>query len=120
MATKILGYNLRKPYKMVVSKEGALIIQNGMVYERGSGRCLGKVSDKLKVENQEVVYCKFSGATFPNTEAGKLALKEYQERKGYLDKEADGKRQDKESSLEERKAEIAAKREKINKKKEEE
>lgn len=112
---RVLAYNLRKPYKMVVSQQGTLVIQNGMVYQHGSGTVLGKVADLLKADNKDIVYCKFSGATFPNTDAGKLALKEYQDRKGYLDKPSDGTKHDKESSLEERKHEIAQKREKINK-----
>lgn len=115
---RVLPYNLRKPYKMVVGQVGTLIIQNGMVYEAGSGQCLGKVSDKLAADNKNILYCKFSGATFPNTTDGKIALQAYQSRKGYIDKPSDGTKEDKESTLEERKAEIAEKREKLNKGKE--
>jgi len=117
---RVLAYNLRKPYKMVVSQTGTLIIQNGMVYQMGSGAVLGKVVDMLKTSNPDVIYCKFSGATFPNTVHGKEQMQEYQERKGYINRESDGTRADKPSTLEERQAEVKSKRDKINKKKGEE
>lgn len=110
---RVLPYNLNKPYKMVVSATGTLVIQNGIVYEAGSGKVLGPVNTMLKAENPSIVYCKFSGATFPNTAAGKIALQEYQERKGLLNKESDGTKPVKESSLAERQDEIKNRRDKI-------
>ena len=112
---RILAYDLHKPYKMVVSQIGALVIQNGIVYEKGSGRALGPVADQLKSLNPDLLYCKFSGATFPNTADGKIALQKYQERKGYIDKPSDGTRHDRESTIEERKAEVKENREKFEK-----
>lgn len=112
MAQRVLGYDLKKPYKMIVSHTGNLVIQNGIVYEVGSGKALGPVSNMLKAENPNILYCKQTGATFPNTEAGKLALEEYQERKGLIQKESTGK-EVKASTLDERKQEVANRRDKI-------
>lgn len=116
MAHRVLGYDLRKPYKMIVSQTGNLVIQNGIVFEVGSGKSLGPVSNMLKAENPNILYCKQTGATFPNTEAGKIALEEYQERKGLVQKESSGT-QVKASTIEERKQEVANRREKIEGKK---
>lgn len=112
MGVKVTSYDVRKAYKMIVSKQGTLIVQNGVVYEHGSGRALGPVADMLEGSNKELIYCKKSGATFPNTPDGKIAFQAYQDRKGFTNKPSEGEEQPA-STIEQRKAEVAGRREKI-------
>ena len=111
-------YDMKKPHKMVISRQGNLIIQNGIVYEYGSGRALGPVRDIVKVGSPGIIACPYSGATFPDTPDGKIALQEYQDRMKLLPKKhVPGDVELQEIPLAERKEKVMERREKINKKK---
>lgn len=99
-------FDLSKPHKRVVTSESVVIIQNGQVYEEGSGKLLGSTQTMLE-PSKGVLMVKETGATFPDTPIGNLRMEKYKERNGIGQKAKDpSKVVVKESTLEERKADI--------------
>ena len=65
-------YDLKKPHKMSVGLgKPPLIIQNGLVYHRGSGDCLGKVNAHAGhiLSGSKSFLCLECGGTFPKRES---------------------------------------------------
>lgn len=99
-------FNLNKPHKRVVTQDKVIIIQNGMVYEEGSGNKLGTTEQMLQPSNG-ILMVPETGATFPDTAIGRIRMEKYKERNNIGQKPKDpSKVEVKESTLEERQAEI--------------
>lgn len=99
-------YDLKKPHKRVVTSESVVIIQNGQVYEEGSGKHLGPTTSILE-PSKGVLIVPETGATFPDTPVGKARMEKYKERNGIGGKPKDNaKIVVKEATIDERKEQM--------------
>ncbi len=99
-------FDLNKAHKRVVTQDSVVIIQNGQVYEEGSGNRIGTTAQTLS-PSKGVLIVPETGATFPDTPIGKIRMEKYKERNGIGTKPKDpSKVVVKEASLEERKEQM--------------